>query len=154
MTDVPDTAAIRYVSEKGIPHRLVGYGHVRSAEEAAQARGIPLGALVKTLVIRVDDGQYLLALVPGDRGLDYPKLRKHLGVRRLTMPDPAEAKQATGYERGTITPFAAGDHRIVADERLFDLDEISLGSGAHGWAIHVAPNILVDLGAERADIAG
>lgn len=153
MDTAPDTAAVRFLHEREIPYRLVGYGQVRSAEEAATARGIELSALVKTLVIRVEDGQYALVLIPGDHGLDYPKLRGHFGVRRLTMPDPEEAKAATGYERGTITPFGAGEHRVVIDRRLLDHDEISLGSGAHGWAIHLAPQVLLDLGAERADIA-
>lgn len=149
----PDTAAVRFLVGRDIPHRLVGYGQVRSAEEAAEARGIALSALVKTLVIRIEDGKYALVLIPGDRGLDYPKLRAHLGVRRLTMPDPEEAKAATGYERGTITPFGAGEHRVLIDQRLVDLDEISLGSGAHGWAIHLASDALLALGAETADVA-
>lgn len=154
MDAVPDTAALRFLAERDIPHRLVGYGQVRSAEEAAKARDIDLSALVKTLVIRIEDGNYALVLIPGDRGLDYPKLRSHLGVRRLTMPDPEEAKAATGYERGTITPFGAGDHRVLVDRRLLDHDEISLGSGAHGWAIHLHPDTVLGLGAEIADIAG
>lgn len=153
MDATPDTAAVRFLAERGIPHRLVAYGQVRSAEEAATARGIELSALVKTLVIRVEDGAYVLVLIPGDHGLDYPKLRAHLGVRRLTMPDPEEAKAATGYERGTITPFGAGDHRVLIDRRLLDQDEISLGSGTHGWAIHLTPDALLEFGAETADIA-
>lgn len=153
MTGFPDTAAVRDLTARDIPHRLVPYGDVRSAEEAAEQRGIALEALAKTLVVRVEEGRYVLVLVPGDRGLDYPKLRAHLGVRRLTMPDPEEAKEATGYARGTITPFGAGDHGIVIDHALLGHDEISLGSGAPNWAIHLDPAHLVTLGAEAADVA-
>ena len=154
MGETPDTAAVRRLAELDVPHRLVQYGQVRSAEEAAKARGVELSALAKTLVIRIEEGRYALVLVPGDSGLDYAKLRAHLGVRRLTMPDPDEAKAATGYERGTITPIGAGDHRVIVDCRLFDHDEVSLGSGAQGWAIHLDPDLLLDLGAEAADVAG
>lgn len=129
------------------------YEAAGSAEEAARRRGIALQALAKTLVVRVEEGTYVLVLVPGDAGLDYRKLRSHLGVRRLTMPDPDEARSATGYERGTITPLGAGDHRVILDHRLASLDEISLGSGAHGWAIHLHPDHLLADGAEVADIA-
>lgn len=149
----PDTAAIRVLQDRGIPHRLVAYGAVGSAEEAARARGIALAALVKSLVVRVEEGAYVLVLVPGDRGLDYAKLRAHLGVRRLTMPDPEEAKTATGYERGTITPLGAGDHPIIVDDTLLGHDEVSLGSGARNWAIHLHPDHLLALGATHADIA-
>ncbi len=153
MSEQLDTAATRALAAAGVPYRLVSYGEVRSAEEAAARRGIELAALVKTLVVRVEEGSYVLALVPGDRGLDYPKLRAVLGVRRLTMPDPEEAKAATGYARGTITPFGAGDHRLVVDERLLEHEEVSLGSGVSGWAIHLASAHLLDLGAESADIS-
>lgn len=153
MSEHPSTPAFEELTRRGIRYRAIPYGEVRSAAEAAEARGVPIGALVKTLVVRVTDGEYLLALVPGDLGLDYPKLRAVVGVRRLTMPDPEEAQQATGYARGTITPFGAGEHRIVVDRRLFTLDEISLGSGTSGWAIHVDPAVLLQIGAESADIA-
>lgn len=153
MSAAPDTPAVRYLDAANVPYRLVTYGDVRSAEEAAEARGIALSALAKTLVVRVEEGRYVLVLIPGDRGLDYSKLRAHLAVRRLTMPDPEEAKAATGYARGTITPFGAGDHPVVIDEGLLTHAEISLGSGAPNWAIHLAPTVLTSLGATPADIA-
>lgn len=149
----PDNAAIRELEERAIPYRLVEYDDVRSAEEAAERRGIALAALAKTLVVRLEEGRYVLVLVPGDRGLDYPKLRAHLGVRRLTMPDPEEAKQATGYARGTITPIGAGGHAVVIDAGLLAHDEISLGSGAPNWAIHLDPAHMLALGAAPADVA-
>lgn len=150
----PDTRATRAVAAAGIDHRLVGYGRVSSAEEAAAARGVPLGALAKTLVVRVEEGDYVLVCVPGTARLDYAALRDLLGVRRLTMPDPDEARDATGYERGTITPFGAGDWRVVVDESLVDLDEVSLGAGTHGWAIHLSGRDLVDAtGATVAAVA-
>lgn len=153
MSDFPDTAAVRELTSREIPFRLVPYGHVRSAEEAAEQRGIALSALAKTLVVRVEEGRYVLVLVPGDCGLDYSKLRAHLGVRRLTMPDPDEAKAATGYARGTITPFGAGEHAVVIDHGLLVHGEISLGSGAPNWAIHLDPAHLMTWGAAAADIA-
>ena len=45
--------------------------------------------------------------VPGDRVISWPKLRALLGVSRLSMPDAEVARQATGYERGTITPLGS-----------------------------------------------
>lgn len=139
-----DTAATRAVSESGIEHRLVTIGRVRSAEEAAAARGIALGQLVKTLVVRRSDDDYFLILVPGDREIDWPKLRSHLDARRLSMPPAEEAFEATGYVRGTITPFGIS-HRwpVIMDERLGDLDELSIGSGAPGTAIHLSATDLV-----------
>lgn len=139
----PSTPATAALDAADTSYRMVHHGHVSSAAEAAEKRGIPIGALAKTLVIRVAEGEYVLVLVPGDRGLDYPKLRAHLGVRRLTMPSPEEAKQATGYARGTITPLGAGGWPVVLDESFRAHDEISLGAGVGEWAIHLSPEDLV-----------
>ncbi len=154
MSDQPETPATEAVTAAGIDHRLVAYGRVSSAEEAAEARGVPLEALAKTLVVRVEEGSYVLVCVPGPDRLDYAALRDLLGVRRLTMPDPDEAKTATGYARGTITPFGAGGWPVVVDESLAGLDEVSLGAGATGWALHVSgPDLVAATGATVAAIA-
>ncbi len=142
-TEQPRSPAIDAAVEAGVEHRLVHHGEVRSAEEAAEKRGISIDQLAKTLVVRIEEDRYVLALVPGDSGMDYKKLRSHLGVRRLSMPDPDEAFVATGYRRGTITPLGAG-HPAILDTRLLGHSEISLGAGVAGWAIHIDPADLVE----------
>ena len=132
---------------------MIRHGPVRSLAEAAQARGVEPAAVVKTLVVRRGDDDYLLVLVPGDRAIAWPKLRDLLGVSRLSMPDAAAALAATGYERGTITPFgSATAWPVVADERLRGR-EITLGAGAHGVAVAVdADQMLAALSATVADV--
>ena len=139
----PSSPAIDAATAAGVQFRLVHHGEVTSAEEAAEKRGIAISQLAKTLVVRVEEDRYVLVLVPGDSGMDYKKLRDHLGVRRLTMPDPDEALVATGYRRGTITPLGSGLPAIL-DRSLVGHSEISLGSGVEGWAIHLDPADLVE----------
>lgn len=150
----PQTQATTALDRIGIDYRVVHHGEVRSAEEAAEKRGITIDALAKTLVIRVSDQSYVLVLVPGDRSIDYPKLRTVLGVRRLTMPSPEEAQQATGYARGTITPLGAGGWPVIVDEPLTAHTEVSLGAGVAGWAIHLSPaDLIAATGATVADVS-
>jgi Cys-tRNA(Pro) deacylase len=141
------------LGEAGLAHRLVTHGPVRSLAEAAQARGVEPADVVKTLVVRRGEGDYLFVLVPGDRQISWPKLRSLLGVNRMSMPDAAAAKEATGYERGTITPF--GSLRawpVIADERMLGR-QISLGAGEHGAAVAVdAGAAIAALGATVADV--
>jgi Cys-tRNA(Pro) deacylase len=141
------------LGEAGLAHRLVTHGPVRSLAEAAQARGVEPADIVKTLVVRRGEDDYLFVLVPGDRQISWPKLRSLLGVNRMSMPDAAAAKEATGYERGTITPF--GSLRawpVIADERMLGR-QISLGAGEHGAAVAVdAGAAVAALGATVADV--
>jgi Cys-tRNA(Pro)/Cys-tRNA(Cys) deacylase len=110
--------------------------------------------VVKTLVVRRGDDDFLFVLVPGDRAISWPKLRRLLGVSRLSMPGAEVARQATGYERGTITPF--GSWRpwpVIADERVRGR-EITLGAGEHGVALAAAADdVLSALGASVADVS-
>lgn len=138
-----DTPATRAIAALGIDHRLVTIARVRSAEEAAAARGIRLEQLVKTLVVRRSEDDYLFVLVPGDREIDWAKLRAFLGERRLSMPSSDEALAVTGYERGTITPFGSTQPwPVIMDLRLSSVHELSIGSGSHGTAIHLSPDDL------------
>jgi Cys-tRNA(Pro)/Cys-tRNA(Cys) deacylase len=120
-----------------LAYRTIEHGPVRSVAEAAATRGVDLADVVKTLVVRRGDGDFLFVLVPGDRVISWPKLRTLLGVKRLSLPDAATAKAATGYERGTITPFGSTHPwPVVADERLRGRT-ITLGSGTPGRAVAV-----------------
>jgi len=137
--------AIDDLESMGIAYEVVHYGPVRTAEQAAAARGIELEQLVKTLVVRRGDDDYIFVLITGNCAIDWKMLRAALGVRRLTMPSPEEAQHATGYKRGTITPLGAS-HRwpVLADVRVAELQMISLGSGEHGRAINVDATALLD----------
>ena len=145
--------ALAAVEAAGLTARVIRHGPVRSLAEAAEARGVGPVDVIKTLVVRRGDGDFLFVLVPGDRSLSWPKLRDLLGVSRISMPDAATALEATGYERGTITPFGSTTAwPVVADDRLRGRT-VTLGAGAHGVAIAVdADAALAALDAVVADV--
>jgi Cys-tRNA(Pro)/Cys-tRNA(Cys) deacylase len=130
--------ALAAVDAAGLAHRVIRHGPVSNVAEAAASQGVEVRDLVKTLVVRRAEDQYVFVLVPGDRVISWPKLRGVLGVNRLSMPDAGTAKEVTGYERGTITPFgSARTWPVIAGERLRGR-RISLGAGERGVAIEVA----------------
>lgn len=133
---------------------MVRHRRAHSLAEAAALRGISPADIVKTLVVRRGDDDFLFVLVPGDRGIAWPKLRAHLGVTRLSMPDAAIAFAATGYERGTITPFGSRvAWPVVADASIVGRT-ISLGAGEHGATVLLdADAAIAALDAEVADIS-
>ena len=148
------TPALEAAEAAGLAHRVIKHGPVRSLAEAAQARGVAPADVVKTLVVRRGEDDFLFVLIPGDRAISWPKLRALLGVSRLSMPDADVARKATGYERGTITPFGSVTAwPVIADERMRGR-EITLGAGEHGLALAAAADeILRTLDATVADIS-
>jgi Cys-tRNA(Pro)/Cys-tRNA(Cys) deacylase len=150
---VTEERALAGLDAAGVAYRVVRHGPVRSLAEAATARGVTPAQVVKTLVVRRGEDDYLFVLVPGDRTISWPKLRDLLGVHRLSLPDAAAARAATGYERGTITPFGSlRDWPVVADERV--TGEVTLGAGAHGVAVALdAAAAVTALRATVADVS-
>ncbi len=137
----------------GVSHRVITHGPVDSLEEAARQRGVPAAAVIKTMVVRRNEDDYVFVLVPGDRVIDWAKLRSVLGERRLSMPDASKALEVTGYVRGTITPLGAKRPlSVVTDERVAS-GEVSIGGGARGVSITIDGNALVKiLGADVNDV--
>ncbi|WP_250444497.1 YbaK/EbsC family protein [Actinotalea sp. C106] len=149
----PEARALAALEASGLRHRILRHGPVSSLAEAAKARRVSPAHLVKSLVVRRGEEDYLFVLVPGDRTISWPKLRDILGVSRLSMPDAATARDVTGYERGTITPF--GSTRpwpVVADARVPG-HPVSIGAGGHGVAATVdGSKLVLALGATVADV--
>lgn len=152
--DVPVTAATRAADALGLTYEVRVIERARSAEQAAERIGVAPDRLLKTMVVRRADDDYLLVLVPGPAQIDWPKLRSHLGVSRLSMPDADTALQATGYERGTITPLGTShEWPVVADRSIVGGGTVSIGAGEHGVALLVdADELITAIGAEATSI--
>jgi Cys-tRNA(Pro) deacylase len=139
---------------RGIPIEFVERPAARSLEEAAGILGITPGDIVKSLVVKRHDGTFLFAEVPGDRQISWAKLRAAVGVNKLQLPEASLALEATGYERGTITPLGSTTAwPVFVDERLVG-KRVSMGAGEHGLSVFVdADALIAGLGATVADIS-
>lgn len=139
--------------ERGLEVEIVQRPAANSLAEAAAALGLDPSGVVKTLVVKRHDGDFIFALVPGDRQISWAKLRALVGVNKLSMPHQDVAFEATGYERGTITPFGSSTAwPVYADERIVGR-KVALGAGEHGFSAFVDADALIEaFGATVADI--
>jgi prolyl-tRNA editing enzyme YbaK/EbsC (Cys-tRNA(Pro) deacylase) len=151
--DSPKERVLASARTLGLAVRLIEHEPVSSLSEAAEARGVEPADVIKTMVVRRGQDDYLLVLVPGDRVIGWPKMRALLEVNRLSMPDAGEAFIVTGFQRGTITPLGTTTPLpVVADERMRGRT-VTLGAGEHNSAIAVdADSLLQALAAQVADV--
>lgn len=151
MSDADESPAIRAVAASGVAHRVVRTEPAGSAEQAAGLQGIPLDALLRTIVVRRGAEDYVFVLTPAGRQFSWPRLRAHLGVNRLSLPDADEAQRVTGYVRYTITPFGSTNAwPVLVDGSVMDQPVVSVGAGIRGVNLHLAPADLV--AALRAEV--
>lgn len=150
----PSTPALEALRGSGLAFDVVRTERARSAEESAELQGIDLHRLLRTIVLRRGQDDYLFVLVPGGRAIEWPKLRAHLGVSRLSLPDKDEATAVTGYERGAITPFGASrSWPVIVDASVDPSERVAIGGGGHGINLHLqAAELIAHLGATTADV--
>jgi Cys-tRNA(Pro)/Cys-tRNA(Cys) deacylase len=128
---------------RGLDVEIVERPAADSLEDAAALLGIEPSAIVKSLVVKKHDGSFLFALIPGDRQISWAKLRAAVGVNKLSMPSAELALEATGFERGTISPMGSSTAwPVFADERIAGR-RVALGAGAHGRSAFVEADSLV-----------
>jgi prolyl-tRNA editing enzyme YbaK/EbsC (Cys-tRNA(Pro) deacylase) len=78
------------------------------------------------------------------------RVRKLLGVRKLSFAPPELTRDLTGMEIGGVTPFGLPDavgHRW-ADARIADLDTVIVGGGSRALKLSVTPAALEQVGFE------
>ena len=139
---------------RGLTVQIVERLAAKSLDEAAKILGITPADIVKSLVVKHKDGTFLFALIPGDRQISWPKLRSLVGVNKLSLPPADVALEATGYERGTITPLGSTNPWPVYADASITGRRISMGAGAHGYSAFVdADALTAALGAVVADIS-
>jgi len=141
-----DTGRERVLADaaaRGVNIRIIERPAARSLAEAAALLGIQPSDIVKTLVVKRSDDTFLFALVPGGRKIAWAKLRSVLQVNKLQLPDASVALAATGYERGTITPFGSTTAwPVVADATMLGRT-VSMGAGEHGYSLFVDADALI-----------
>jgi Cys-tRNA(Pro) deacylase len=150
----PQTPALEALEGTDLAFEVIQTERATSAEESARFQGIDLHQLLRTIVIRRGENDYLFVLVPGGRNIDWGKLRKHLGVSRLSLPEKEEATEATGYERGAITPFGSMNAwPVIADASMDQEAKVAIGGGAHGVNLHInAGALIAHLNADVVDV--
>lgn len=131
------TPVSQALAAMGIPHRVFQHtGPIHSLEQAARERGQTPNQVIRSIVFRVGKGEFVMVLVAGPGQISWPNLRAHLNQSRLTMASNEEVLSATGYLPGAVSPFGLPSPlRILADEKVFMPDEISIGSGVLGITI-------------------
>lgn len=106
----------------------------RTAQQAADAIGVELGAIVKSLVFMVGNEPWMV-LIAGDRRVNEAHLAEHSrkSVRRAS---PEEVRSATAAAIGGVPPFG---HPVA----LPTLVDASLGRFAQVWAAAGTPDSVV-----------
>ena len=114
----------------------------KTAQDAANAIGVEVGAIVKSLVFGVDD-EIVMALVSGSNQLDEKKLAAAAGGKKCQRVDADVVREATGFPIGGVPPLGlATQMRIFIDPDLMQYDEVWAAAGTWNDVFAVSPREL------------
>ena len=116
----------------------------KTALDAAEAIGVEVGQIVKSLVFAVD-GDVVMAYVSGANQLDERKLAAAAGGLRCSRVDADIVRRATGFPIGGVPPFGhTTPLRIFIDPDLLQYDEVWAAAGTWNDVFGIEPHTLVE----------
>mgnify|MGYP000911172115 CR=1 FL=1 len=144
----------RALAERGHPHapRWLEVS-ARTSQEAADALGVAVGQIAKSVVFRrLADERAVLVVASGDRRVDEARVAAQVGA--LGRADAAFVKARTGFSIGGVAPLAHAEPPLtLIDRTLFRFDEIWAAAGHPNGVFRLSPQQLVELtGAPVADV--
>jgi prolyl-tRNA editing enzyme YbaK/EbsC (Cys-tRNA(Pro) deacylase) len=150
-------AALRALSHEHEPRWLEV--SARSSQEAADALGVALGQIAKSVVFkRKSDGAAVLVIASGDKRVDERKLEAHTG--KLGRADADYVKASTGFSIGGVSPLGfqpaeeGAAPQLFIDQALFRFDAIWAAAGHPNGVFLMTPQQLVALtGAPVIEVA-
>ncbi|MEW6674046.1 MAG: Cys-tRNA(Pro) deacylase [Thermodesulfobacteriota bacterium] len=146
------TPAVKAAQRAKINYTLHEYDHDPNVGayglEAAEALGISHDQIFKTLVVSLSGAKEPLAvgIVPVSTQLDLKSFAVAAHAKKAVMADAKDAKRATGYVLGGISPL--GQRRrlpTLMDESALKHRTIYVSAGKRGLQIELAPGDLIRL---------
>jgi len=140
--------------ELGHPHAPILLGiAARTAQEAADALGIAVGQIAKSVIFRrKSDERAVLVVTSGDKRVDEKKVAALVGP--VGRADAGFVKAATGFSIGGVSPVAhATPPLTLIDRELFRFEEVWAAAGHPNGVFKLTPAQLESLtGAPVADV--
>jgi len=143
------TPVTRALETLEIPYRFFQHpGKVSSLEQAALERGQKPEQIIRSIVFRLAQNEFVMVLAAGPAQISWPALRAYLGQSRLTMATEEEIFTVTGYPTGAVSPFGlAVPMRVLVDRSVIQEGEVSIGSGVrYTTVILTSPDLMRALG--------
>ena len=152
MTTDPASAATLPEGVQRVATALAVLGHpdsplmldaaARTAQQAADALGVQLGQIAKSIVFRhVASARAVLVVCAGDRRVDEARVAQHVGA--LARADAAFVRARTGFAIGGVSPLGHAEPPIaLIDDSLWRFDRIWAAAGHPHAVFALAPDDL------------
>ena len=138
------TPAINLAKQRSLDYHVHEYIHDSSAAsyglEAAEKLGVEVSQVFKTLVVMTETGVLAVAILPVDKSLNFKKVAKALGCKKVQMAEPKQVERSTGYVLGGVSPLGQKKRLVtIIDDSAEMQPTIYVSGGRRGLEIELPP---------------
>lgn len=152
------TPATKLLKKQKIDFTLHEYNHDKNSAsyglEAVEKLGLAAELVFKTLVVELDNGQLIVAILPVEEKLSMKLVAKCFSAKKAKMADKEDVLRSTGYVMGGVSPIGQKKRlKTVINSSAFNLENIFISAGKRGLELQLNPaSLQKNLNAINADI--
>lgn len=141
------TPAINVAVKAKIMHKVHEYDHDSSSEsyglEAAEKLGVAADRVFKTLVVKLDNNELAVGVIPVSSMLSMKRIAKAAGAKKAIMAAQADVERATGYVLGGVSPLGQKKRlKTIIDASVKNKATVYVSAGRRGLEIELNPDDL------------
>jgi len=138
------TPAINALKKIKVDFSIHEYDHdpanLNYGTEAAQKLGIDAQQVFKTLVVRLDSGQFVVGIVPVSSKLNMKSIAKAAGAKKASMAEATDVERITGYVLGGVSPLGQRKQLLTfLDSSADKFSTIYISAGRRGLDVQIKP---------------
>lgn len=144
------TPGIELVKTAGIFYDIHEYEHEAANTsfglEAVEKMGVDAMRIFKTLLVKTDKNELIVAIIPVLEQLSMKQIAKASASKKAEMAEGALVERSTGYVLGGVSPLGQKRlHLTILDKSAADHETIFVSAGRRGVEIELQPNDLLQL---------
>jgi Cys-tRNA(Pro)/Cys-tRNA(Cys) deacylase len=152
------TPATKLLKKQKIDFTIHEYSHDKNTAsyglEASEKMGVSSDLVFKTLVVELEEGLIIIAILPVAEKLNMKLVAKNFSAKKAKMANKENVFRTTGYVMGGVSPL--GQKKLlktIIHSSAFKCEKIFVSAGKRGLEVQLNPIDLEKLlTAKRADI--
>jgi len=153
------TPGINAAKKSNVSFKIHEYSHDASSQsyglEAAEKMGVSQQRVFKTLVVKIDNKDLVVGVIPVNSLLSMKLIAKAVRAKKAVMAEKSDVERSTGYVLGGVSPLGQKKRlETIIDFSALEFSTIYVSAGRRGLEIELAPQDLASLtNAKLADIS-
>jgi prolyl-tRNA editing enzyme YbaK/EbsC (Cys-tRNA(Pro) deacylase) len=142
----PKEVVVKNIRRFGLRAQLLEFTDtVETVGKACKLSGEPPNVIVKTLLMKVNDRDYIVLITRGDRRVDTTKLSRYLG-RDVELATPDEVFKVLEVPAGAVSPLLDNvlKFRRLLDPKILEKEYVVCGGGDLNTLVRIVTEDLIN----------